>query len=311
MLASEIAAALNYEIIGSDLDVGRITWWNCAKEKDIAVARNKRELMDSMSQVVLTEPVIVHTDKTLLITHETIEYSMVRICKLLANNGDMIDYSLPTNYYETKQKYFIGKDCIIDKSAVIQPGVKIGDYVSIGPNCVIEPDVFIGSGTKLVSNIYIGSGSRIGTASFYHYYNNDLLGQFNGYGTVKIGAGTVIGSNTVIQRGTMADTIIGTNNMIGNCIDIGHDVQIGDNCKIVSQTGIASDAIIKNNVTIYGQVGVSNKVVIGNNVVVKGKTIVTKSVADDEVIYGPFGRRYSDEMKLMAKVRLFLNRKDV
>lgn len=98
--------------------------------------------------------------------------------------------------------------------------------------------------------------------------------------------------------------------MVGNMIDIGHDVKIGDNCKIVSQTGIAGNVQIKNNVTIYGQVGISNNVVVGNNVVVKGRTILSKSVNDNEVVYGLFGRKYSDEMRLIAKARRFFERKE-
>ena len=33
-------------------------------------------------------------------------------------------------------------------------------------------------------------------------------------------------------------------------------------------------------------------------------------VDDNETIYGPFGRKYVDEMKLIAKVRRFFNGKD-
>ena len=127
---------------------------------------------------------------------------------------------------------------------------------------------------------------------------------------MRIASGTIIGSNSVIQRGTLSDTYIGTNNMIGDMVVVGHDVIIGNNCKIVSQTGIAGCAIIKDNVTIYGQVGISNNVVIGNNVVVKGRTIVTKTVDDNQVIYGPFGRNYAEEMKLIARVRNFFKGKE-
>lgn len=160
------------------------------------------------------------------------------------------------------------------------------------------------------NGVHIGTGSRVGISSFYHYYDDGQIKKFDGCGIVRIGKGTVIGCNTTIQRGTLSDTIIGANNMIGNCIDIGHDVIIGNNCKIVSQTGIASDVTILNNVTILGQAGVSNGVVIGNNVVVKGKSIVTKSVPDDAVICGSFGRTYSEEMKLAVKIRKFFDGKD-
>lgn len=310
MYVSEVANKLGYEIAGDDCKINGIAWFNMANKSDIAAVRDKSELQRTDANVVLTKPIIVRTDKTLLITHECIECSLVKVCRLLIDNGVYTDYSLPPKYTLTEQGYYVGEDCRIDETAIIQPGTKIGDHVIIGAKCVIDPDVYIGSGTIIEDNVKIGSGSKIGTSSFYHYYDGDQLHNFNGIAAVKIGSRTIVGYNTVIQRGTLSDTYIGNNNMLGNCIDIGHDVKIGNNCKIVSQTGIAGDAVIKNNVTIYGQVGISNGVIIGNNVVVKGKSVVSKSISDYDVVYGPFGRNYLEEMKLIAKVRKFFDRKD-
>ena len=136
-----------------------------------------------------------------------------------------------------------------------------------------------------------------------NYYNKNII---NDVKSINVGAGTKIWQFCVV----FPDAKIGKNCNICANVLIENDVIIGDNCKIVSQTGIASDVTILNNVTIFGQAGVSNGVIIGNNVVVKGKSIVTKSVPDDVVIYGPFGRTYSEEMKLVAKVRKFFDRKD-
>ena len=310
MLASKIADKLGYELIGEDFQISGVAWSNSARENEIAIIRDKKELQNTDAKVVLTKPIITQTEKTLLITYENIECSMVRICNILINSGIWLDYSTPTKYKLTDRGFYVGEYCKISEDAIIQPGTKIGDYVTICSECIIEPDVFVGSGTIIENGVRIGTGSKVGISSFYHYYDNGQIKQFDGCGVVRIGKETIIGCNTTIQRGTLTDTIIGNNNMIGNGIDIGHDTIIGNNCKIVSQTGIASGVTILNNVTIFGQVGVSNCVVIGNNVVVKGKSIVTKSVPDDVVIYGSFGRTYSEEMKLVAKVRKFFDRKD-
>lgn len=310
MYVSEIADKLGYELVGDDRQIYGIGWYNVAKKNDIAIARNKTELHRTDANVVLTEPVITYTTKTLLITYESIDCSLVKICKVLMDNGVYKDYSIPPQYTLNELGYYVGQDCNIDDTAIIQPGVKIGNHVFVGANCVIDPDVYIGSGTFMEDNVQIGSGSKIGVSSFYHYNEEEKLYNFNGIGRVKIGCGTVIGCNTVVQRGSLVDTCIGSNNMIGNCIDIGHDVKIGDNCKIVSQTGIASNVEIKDNVTIYGQVGIANGVIIGNGVVIKGKTVVSKSVYDYDIVYGPFGRNYFEEMKLITTIRKYFNRKD-
>ncbi len=310
MLVSEITNLLGYEMVGEDCEVYGISWFDSAKEKDIAVINKKNDLKNTLADVVLTKPIIAQTDKTLIITFEDIECSFVKVCKALIDNGILEDYSTPTQYVLHERGYYVGKNCNISDTAIIRPGVMIGDNVTIEDDCFIEPYVVVGDGTVLGKKIHIGAGSKIGVPSFYHYYVDEQIKKFDGCGIVRIGDGTSIGCNTIIQRGTISDTMIGINNMIGNAIDIGHDVKIGDNCKIVSQTGIAGNVCIKNNVTIYGQVGISNNLVVGNNVVIKGRAIVSKSVNDNEIIYGPFGRKFSDEMKLIAKARRFFKGKD-
>lgn len=310
MLVSKITTLLGYELVGDDCEVCGISWFDSARKKDIAVIDRKNDLNNTLAEVVLTRPIIAQTDKTLIITFEDIGCSFVKVCKTLIDNGILEDYSAPTQYVLHERGYYVGKNCNISDHAIIQPWVMIGDNVTIEDDCFIEPFVVVGTGTVLGKEIHIGAGSKIGVPSFYHYYVDEQIKQFDGCGIVRIGDGTSIGCNTIIQRGTISDTIIGINNMIGNAIDIGHDVKIGDNCKIVSQTGIAGNVCIKNNVTIYGQVGISNNLVVGNNAVIKGRTIVSKSVNDNEIIYGPFGRTFSDEIKLVAKVRRFFKGKD-
>lgn len=310
MLVSEIADLLDYEVAGTDCDIRGIAWPDEAEETDLAVIRKKTDLFHTRAKAILTTPMIATTDKTLLFTFEKIECAMVNVCKILIKNKLLKDFSLPTNYLLDAHGYYIGENCKIRKKACIQPGAIIGDNVTIGDNCMIEPFAVIGSGTILERNVHIGNGSKIGVSSFYHYYVEGKINHFCGCGIVKIGENTHIGCNTIIQRGTISNTVISANCMIGNCIDIGHDVKIGKNCKIVSQTGIAGNTSIKNNVLIYGQVGISNNIVIGDNVIIMGKSAVTKSINDNDIVYGAFGRNYSQEMKLIAKVKRFFERKD-
>lgn len=310
MWISDIAKILGYEVVGKDYEIQGIAWSCEAQRTDIAVVRNKSDIAATKANVILTEPIIIPTEKTLLITYESIECAIAKICEVLINNEIIANYSKPMNSILNDKGYYVGKNCQISETANIQPGVVIGDNVVVEDGCIIGPYVVVGSGVKLQKNVVIDSGSQIGAVSFFHYYEDNELRQFCGIGVVIVKENTHVGCNTIIQRGTLSNTIIGKDCMIGNCIDIGHDVRIGDGCKLVSQTGIAGNVIIKDNVLVYGQVAISNDVVIGNNVVIKGRTVVSKSINDNEVVYGAFGRNYSDEMKLMIKVRKFFSRKE-
>lgn len=311
MKVSEIASILEYDYVGEDYDVQGIAYKDEADEQDIAVIKRKSDILQVKSNVILSHPILTPVSKTMIFTYDDIGYAIKKICDVLIQNGVYKDYALPTKFDKTADEYYVGQNCLIEQDCKIYPNVYIGNYVVIGHNCVIAPNVIIEAGTVIHDHVHIGSGSRIGADSFYHYYDEkEKLHQFSGVGRTIIGSHVRIGSNCIVQRGTISDTIIGNNCMLGNCIDVGHDVKIGENCKIVSQSGIAGNAIIKNNVMIYGQAGISNDVTVGNNVVIKGKTLVSKSVDDNKVVFGLYGRDYYEELRITAEIRRKFNRKE-
>lgn len=311
MKVSEIASLLEYDYVGEDYDVQGIAYRDEATEQDIAVVKRKSDILKIKSNVVLSYPILTPVSKTIIVTYDDIGYAIKKICDVLIQNGVYKDFSLPTKFEKTSDEYYIGKACHIEYDSIIYPNVYIGNDVTIGHNCIIAPNVVIGSGTVIGDCVHIDSGSKIGADSFYHYYDEmETLHQFSGIGRTIIGSYVRIGSDCIVQRGTISNTIIGTNCMLGNCIDIGHDVKIGTNCKIVSQSGIAGNAIIKNNVMIYGQVGIANDVTVGNNVIIKGKTLVSKSVNDNKVVFGLYGRDYYEEFRIAAEIRRKYNRKE-
>lgn len=311
MKVSEIASILEYDYVGYDYDVQGIAYKDEAEEQDIAVIRRKSDILKVKSQVILSHPIFIPVAKTMLVTYDDIGYAIKKICDVLIQNGIYKDFSLPVKFEKTSDEYYIGQDCHIDQDSIIYPNVYIGNNVVIGHNCVISPNVIIESGTVIHDNVHIGSGSRIGMDSFYHYYDEtEVLHQFSGVGRTIIGSNVRIGSNCILQRGTISDTIIGKNCMLGNCIDVGHDVKIGENCKIVSQTGIAGNVIIKNNVMIYGQTGISNDVTVGNNAIIKAKTLVSKSVDENKVVFGLYGRDYYEELRIATEIQRKYNRKE-
>lgn len=311
MKASELAGRLGYEIVGTDHEIRGISYAVEAGVHDLAVIKNRTQILHTRADVLLTSPLVADTNKTLIMSCDEIELAVERACSVLMEAGVLADYSLPADLERTEGGFYTGSRVKISRSAKIYPEAVIGNDVSIGAHCVVEPFTVIGSGTVLADHVFIGSGSKIGAESFYHAYDEwEGFSHFTGCGRTLIGEGTHIGSHSVVQRGTISDTEIGSHCMIGNCIDIGHDVKIGDHCKIVSQTGIAGNAILGNHVTVYGQAGISNDVVVGNHVTIKAKTIVSKSIEDGQVVFGLFGRNFSEELRITAKIRRFIERKE-
>ncbi len=56
---------------------------------------------------------------------------------------------------------------MIDARAVVDPGARLGNKVSVGPFSIIEADVEIGDGTWIGPHVVVRSGTRMGSRKSY------------------------------------------------------------------------------------------------------------------------------------------------
>ena len=145
---------------------------------------------------------------------------------------------------------------IVEAGAVIGPGVAIGAGTVIAPNAVIGPscqigrDCYIGPGASiqyaLIGNRVIIHRRRPGSA------RTDLVSspaprgpeRMPQIGRVVIQDDVEIGANTTVDRGAMADTVIGEGTKIDNLVQIAHNVRIGRDCMIAGQVGISGSVTL-------------------------------------------------------------------
>jgi UDP-3-O-[3-hydroxymyristoyl] glucosamine N-acyltransferase len=183
----------------------------------------------------------------------------------------------------------IEDDCYISDFAVIADDVVIKKGTFIGSNTVIMYGVEIGRNSHIESNVtigfatigdaaYIKSGTRIGMPGFgFHASQTGITDVFH-TGTVIVGNNVHIGSNCVIDRGSLSDTIIGNNTRIDNMIYISHNVKIGNGCIIAGLTGIAGSTTIGSACIVGGQVGIGGHLSIGGNVTIAAKSGVMRDI---------------------------------
>jgi len=182
---------------------------------------------------------------------------------------------------------FIGEDVKIGNNVKIYPNTYIGDNTIIGDNTVIFSGVKIYSDTKIGENCKVHSGTVIGADGFGFAPNE--IGEFKAIpqiGNVIIEDNVDIGAACTIDRATLGATIIRKGVKLDNQIQIAHNVEIGANTVIASQTGVAGSTKIGQNCMIGGQVGIAGHLKIGNNVKILGQTGVTKSLRDNQMVYG-------------------------
>ena len=184
-----------------------------------------------------------------------------------------------------------GKNFYIENNVKIGKNVFIGNNVTIKNNCKIGSDVVIGSNVviehaEISNNVHICDGAIIGKKGFGFKFINDKCLRIPHIGKVIVGKDCEIGANSIIDRGSVKNTIIGEKTFLDNFVHIAHNVTIGKKCIFAAQTGVAGSTSIGDNVIIGGQAGISGHLKIGNNVKIGGKSGVVKDIKDNEIVMG-------------------------
>jgi len=184
----------------------------------------------------------------------------------------------------------------IDRTAVIDSGVKLGKNITIGPYVVISEGAEIGNDTEIRAHTFIGKKVKIGENCLIHprvtildhveignrvILHSGLIIGSDGFkyemikgrlvkvpqvGTVIIEDDVEIGACTTIDRATLTETKIGAGTKIDNLVQIAHNVVIGEGCIIIAQTGIAGSSKLGKYCVLGGQVGIPDNITICDGV---------------------------------------------
>jgi UDP-3-O-[3-hydroxymyristoyl] glucosamine N-acyltransferase len=185
----------------------------------------------------------------------------------------------------------LGEGVSIQPYAVIEPGVEIGDgtfigagtYVGhetvIGANCTIYPGVTIRERAKIGVRVIIHSGAVIGADGFGFEPTEAGYEKIPQLGIVQIDDDVEIGANTTIDRARFGRTWIQRGVKIDNLVHVAHNVVIGENTVMAAQIGIAGSTRVGKRVVMGGQVGTVGHIEIGDDTTVAAKAGVSKSIA--------------------------------
>jgi UDP-3-O-[3-hydroxymyristoyl] glucosamine N-acyltransferase len=192
----------------------------------------------------------------------------------------------------------IGKNCNIHAFAVVSDHAVIGDNcqlysgVFVGPNarlgndCVLYPNAVVYDGCRAGDRVIIQSNASVGQDGYGFATHKGEHHKIPQIGIVVLEDDVEIGSGTVVERGTLDNTVIGKGSKIGDSVAIGHATKIGPHCLLVPQAGIAGSAVIGHHCVIGGQVGVVGHIKIGNMVTIGAQAAVINDVPDGATILG-------------------------
>lgn len=200
---------------------------------------------------------------------------------------------------------YIGPKARISGPAKIHAHCYIAEDVSIAPRAVLYAGVRVGVGVSIGEDFIAQMGATIGTEGFSYVTpkpggieearrhgiistntHDSAFVRIHALGSVRLGARVELGGNSVIDAGTISDTVIGDGTKIDNLVHIAHNVTIGRDCLLCGQVGIAGSTEIGDRVVMAGQVGVADHVKVGSDVVIAGKSAVSSHVPSGRVMMG-------------------------
>jgi UDP-3-O-[3-hydroxymyristoyl] glucosamine N-acyltransferase len=184
------------------------------------------------------------------------------------------------------QETYISSSARIGENTFVGIGTVLGN-VEIGNNCKIGNNTVIHSKTKIGNGVEIGDNCTIGASGFgYERIPSGKLMRIPHLGGVTIGNDVHIGCNTSIDRGTINDTVIGSNSKIDNLVHIAHNVVIGEEVFIVAGAEISGSVNIANGAWIAPQASIRQKLSIGAKSIVGIGSVVIRDVDDETTVAG-------------------------
>jgi UDP-3-O-[3-hydroxymyristoyl] glucosamine N-acyltransferase len=211
----------------------------------------------------------------------------------------------------------IGPFVVIGARAEIGARCRIGPLVSIGDGVMIGADTRIGSHVSISHSligerVFILPGARLGQDGFGFDPTPTPTGftSVPQLGRVLIEDDVEIGANSMVDRGSAQDTVIGAGSRLDNAVQIAHNVRLGRCCVIVSQVGISGSTTLGDYVTVAGQAGLAGHLQIGQGARIGAQAGVMADVAPRSSVVGTPAEPVREFFRQVAFLRRMMRRDD-
>ena len=194
---------------------------------------------------------------------------------------------------------FVDPTARLELGVIVEAGAVVGPHAAIGSGTVIAPNAVVGRSCQIGRDCYVGPAASVQFALVGNrviIHGGAQIGQ-DGFGFVGGGRGperipqigrviiqddVEIGANTTVDRGAMADTVIGEGTKIDNLVQIAHNVRIGRGCLIAAHSGISGSVTMGDNVMLGGRVGITDHITIGARAQIGAGSGVMKNIPEGE-----------------------------
>jgi UDP-3-O-[3-hydroxymyristoyl] glucosamine N-acyltransferase len=197
----------------------------------------------------------------------------------------------------------IAEDAVIGDDAMLLNGVRIGARVRVGDRFVAQPGAVLGGDgfsfvTPTPGLVEEARATRAITAREQEEYV-----RINSLGAVRVGDDVEVGANSCIDRGTVADTVIGDGTKIDNLVQLGHNVKVGKTCLICGCVAVGGSTVIGDRVVLGGRAAVADHLTIGASSVITGNSGVASNVPPGRIMMGYPAVRMDQNVEMYKALR--------
>ena len=173
---------------------------------------------------------------------------------------------------------------LIDPTAVVHAGARIGAGTAIGPHCVIGPDVEIGQRCTVGASAVIDGWTTIGDDC--HIYPMASVGlapqdlKYRGERTrLTLGRRNTVREFATLNRGTVGgggETRIGDDNLLMAYVHVAHDCRVGNHTIFGPHATLGGHVTVSDHANISAGSAVHQFCRVGVHAFVGGYSVVTK-----------------------------------
>jgi UDP-3-O-[3-hydroxymyristoyl] glucosamine N-acyltransferase len=300
---SEIVARLGGELRGQDVAVERLAPLESAVAGELSFITNikfRSQMEASSASAIIVSPKLVEVLKPecpVIVVADPYLY-FARVATLfhpapLARAGvhplaSVGEGSQVAASAELREHVSVGERARIGERCRLFPGVVVGDDCTIGDDVTLYPNVTVYHGCQLGDRVTVHSGSVIGGDGFGLAWTGENWFKIPQTGRAIIGDDVEIGANTTVDRGALADTVIGRGAKIDNLVQIAHNVHIGEYTAIAGCVGIAGSTHIGAYCTVGGAAMFVGHIEIADHTHIGGGTLVSKSIRNPDTYASSF-----------------------
>ncbi len=250
---------------------------------------------------------------------DTIEDSLILTDKLPESSSNVIlvvkddpqrvFYQLMESLYAEKPNGRISPTAVIHPEAEIGGNVQIDDYcvigrARIGDNVIIKSHTVIEDNTEIGEGTVIENHSHIGARGMAWIWDKERTGRIilPQLGGVKIGKHCILGSHTVVVRGSLNEYTeigdysilapgcrLGHGTKIGRYVHLANHIATGGNTVIGDYSFVGSSATFRPKVKIHPHTIVGSGAVVVKNTSGPGLTLIGVPAKETETKKQPAG----------------------